>query len=148
MENNEEYIEYGGFWRRLFATIIDGILLSAIAFLFVYFFLYWILPATDKETMSAATDAMDSLFTLIYSILLPVIWSGFTVGKKALGVKIQKVNGEDVTLWTMIKRVIIATIVYILSLGILLIASFFMVILRDDKRAIHDFIAGTHVIRA
>jgi uncharacterized RDD family membrane protein YckC len=141
-------IEYGGFWRRFLASIIDGLISMAVGFSFVYFLLYWILPSPDEQVLEAAKEVTDSLFSLAYGIIVPVIWSGFTIGKKALGVKIQKVTGEEVTFWTMIKRVIIATIIYVISLGILLVVSFFMVIIRDDKRTIHDFVAGTHVVRA
>jgi uncharacterized RDD family membrane protein YckC len=145
-EQIEEYLEYGGFWRRFIASIIDGLITTAAGFLFVSVFFQWVL--SDSGSMSNAIDSMESLFSLIYGLLLPVLWSGFTVGKKALGIKIQQVTGDEVTFWTMIKRVIFGAIVYILSFGFLVFVSGFMVIFREDKRSIHDFIAGTHVIRA
>jgi uncharacterized RDD family membrane protein YckC len=39
----------------------------------------------------------------------------------------------------------VAAIVYGITLGIAVIVSAFMIGLRKDKRAIHDFIAGTYV---
>lgn len=47
--------------------------------------------------------------------------------------------------WTMIKRDLITGLVYGLTLGIAIIVSACMVGIREDKRAIHDFIAGTYV---
>jgi uncharacterized RDD family membrane protein YckC len=140
-------IEYGGFWRRFLASIIDGILITAVSVGLLYGIIYWFLPDPDLEILEAIGDLVDGTFTLIYGLFLPVIWSGFTVGKKALGIKIQKVTGERVTIGTMLKRIILSTIVYGLSLGILFIVSLFMVLVREDRRTIHDFIAGTHVIK-
>jgi uncharacterized RDD family membrane protein YckC len=45
----------------------------------------------------------------------------------------------------MIKRNVIAGLVYGITFGIALIVSIFMVAFRHDKRAIHDMIAGTYV---
>lgn len=45
----------------------------------------------------------------------------------------------------MVKRDLIAGLLYGLTLGIGVIVSAFMVGLREDKRALHDFIGGTYV---
>lgn len=42
-------------------------------------------------------------------------------------------------------RTIIGGIIYWITFGIGTIVSLFMVLLREDKRAIHDLIAGTYV---
>jgi uncharacterized RDD family membrane protein YckC len=42
-------------------------------------------------------------------------------------------------------RVIVASLVYGITLGIGAIVSAFMIGLRKDKRSLHDFIAGTYV---
>lgn len=46
----------------------------------------------------------------------------------------------------MLMRVLVAGLVYVLTLGIGIIVSAFMVGMREDRRAIHDFIAGTEVV--
>ena len=43
-------------------------------------------------------------------------------------------------------RELVANIVYALTLGIGLIASAIMVGVREDKRSLHDIIAGTEVV--
>lgn len=48
----------------------------------------------------------------------------------------------------MIMRVIIAGLVYGITFGLGLIVSLFMIGLREDKRMLHDFIAGTYVTYA
>ncbi len=125
-----------GFWRRLLANILDGIIISfPISLLCNFIF----------GEMSANT--VSSILDLLYALLIPVIWSGFTVGKRIVGVRIAKVNGESLGIVTMLLRAFVGAIVYTITLGIGLIVSAFMVGIRQDKRSIHDFIAGTYVTR-
>jgi uncharacterized RDD family membrane protein YckC len=125
-----------GFWVRILASLLDaiiiGIPLSIISYLF---FGVW------EET------SITSFGSILYSIIVPVLWVGFTVGKKIMGIRIVKVDGSKVGYGVMILRVIVAGIIYVVTLGIGLIVSAFMVGLRDDKRAIHDLIAGTYVTK-
>jgi uncharacterized RDD family membrane protein YckC len=121
-----------GFWRRLLAIILDVFIvwpLALIGYLFVG---------------KMGEDVWFSIVNSIYSFL-PVVWMGYTVGKKTMGIRIAKVNGEKVGFGTMLMRNIVAGIVYTITLGIGLIVSAFMIGFREDKRAIHDFIAGTYV---
>ena len=182
-----------GFWIRLVANFIDSILIAVIGFV-----LGLVLAITNNEhfLVDYSVDAINFL----YLLLLPVLWYGYTLGKKALNIRIVKVDTSNVTLWTMIKRNVISTIVYLLPLfisffiailtfgnnlgaildelthgtmetppvskldetvvifsviiliGILMTfllfaISAFMVGLREDKRSIHDLIAGTIVIK-
>ncbi|MET1015060.1 MAG: RDD family protein [Paenisporosarcina sp.] len=123
-----------GFWVRLLASILDGLIVGIPVAAFAYF-----------VTGNWDDEAISSPLTLVYSILLPVIWHGYTVGKRIMNIRIAKVNGNKVGLGTMLMRTIVAGLVYVLTLGIGLIVSAFMVGIREDKRAIHDFIAGTYV---
>ncbi|SIS58092.1 RDD family protein [Salimicrobium flavidum] len=127
-----------GFWIRLAANILDGIIIGIITALLA-FIIYGELPQTDEST------PIDFL-SFLYTLLLPVFWRGYVIGKKLMGVRIVKKTGENVTIVNMLLRVIVGALAYILTLGIGLIVSAFMVGLREDKRAIHDFIAGTKVI--
>src|SRR4051794_34607574 len=86
-----------------------------------------------------------TLWSYVYFILLPTLWVGYTVGKKIVGIRVVNLDESDVSFWTMIKRHLIAGIFYMLTFGIGVIVSAFMVGIREDKRAIHDFIAGTYV---
>lgn len=125
-----------GFWIRFFASILDsliiGIPLSLISFLI---FGDW------EET------PVTSIGNLIYTLLVPVLWYGYTVGKRILGIRIAKVDGSKLGFGTMLLRTIVSGFVYICTFGVGVIVSAFMVGLRDDKRAIHDFIAGTYVTK-
>ncbi|SES24062.1 Uncharacterized membrane protein YckC, RDD family [Psychrobacillus sp. OK032] len=123
-----------GFWARLGASLLDsliiGIPLAIISYLIV----------GDWED-----TPITSFGNMLYSLIVPVLWYGYTVGKKMLGIRIVKVDGSKLGYGAMILRVIVSGLVYIFTLGIALIVSAFMVGIREDKRAIHDFIAGTYV---
>ncbi|MFJ8065483.1 RDD family protein [Psychrobacillus sp. NPDC096426] len=123
-----------GFWARFAANILDGIIiglpLSCISYLIV---------GNWDET------PITSFGNIIYTIIVPVVWTGYTVGKRILGIRIVKLDGSKLGYGTMLLRVLVGGLVYGLTLGIALIVSAFMVGLREDKRGIHDFIAGTYV---
>lgn len=123
-----------GFWVRLGAAILDGLIIGVPLAIISYF-----------VTGSAEDNIFTSTLNFLYTLLVPVVWAGYTVGKKIVGVRIAKVNGEKLGFGTMFMRTIVSGLVYLLTLGIGIIVSAFMVGLRQDKRAIHDFIAGTYV---
>ncbi|MEC1664661.1 RDD family protein [Bacillus halotolerans] len=123
---------------RLGASLLDYIIVSMPLLL-----IYWLITGKDPN------DSMIiSLVVLLYSILLPVFWQGYLIGKRICGIRIVKKDGSQVGLVTMIMRVIIAGLVYGITFGLGLIVSLFMIGLREDKRTLHDFIAGTYVTYA
>lgn len=88
---------------------------------------------------------LTDLLSTIYTILLPVLWSGYVIGKRIFNIRIVKISGANVDIITMLLRVIVGGFIYVITLGIGVVVSAFMVGLREDKRAIHDFVAGTYV---
>ncbi|MBM4764617.1 RDD family protein [Bacillus sp. B15-48] len=124
-----------GFWIRLGAIIIDGLLLIP------FYLLFMIIGVSD-----IATEVFVNSINLLYYLLIPVIWSGFTVGKKVLGIRIVRTDGKEIGISTTLKRYILASLVYIITLGLTLIISAFMIAFRKDKRSLHDLIAGTQII--
>lgn len=123
-----------GFWERLIANVLDGLIIGLPIAILAYF----ITGKFDDDLISIPVN-------LIYAIVLPVVWSGYTVGKRMMQIRIAKVNGDKLGFGTMFMRTFVGGLVYGLTLGIGVIVSAFMVGLREDKRAIHDFIAGTYV---
>ncbi|MEK3979276.1 RDD family protein [Psychrobacillus sp. FSL K6-2836] len=122
-----------GFWIRFGASFLDGIIIGIPLAIISYLLL------GESDTW------FTTLGSYLYFILLPVFWVGYTIGKKILGIRIVNLDDTDVSFWTMIKRHLIAGILYAFTFGIGIIVSAFMVGIREDKRAIHDFIAGTYV---
>ncbi|RFU62242.1 RDD family protein [Bacillus sp. V59.32b] len=125
-----------GFWRRLLALILDGIII-AIPFGVISYLI--------TGNWNRNDDTFESVVNFVYALIIPIIWHGYTVGKKIMGVRIAKENGEKLGFGTMLMRTFVAALVYVFSFGIALIVSAFMVGLRKDKRALHDLMAGTYV---
>lgn len=124
-----------GFWRRLGASLLDGLIVGVPLVLLTY-----LITGNTEDNLVA------NLLSTLYSLLVPVFWYGYTVGKRIVGVRIARVDGEPVGIGTMLLRVIVGmTLVYGITLGIAAIVSAIMVGVREDKRAIHDLIAGTYV---
>ncbi|MFF2092483.1 RDD family protein [Paenibacillus sp. NPDC058174] len=126
-----------GFWIRLGAALLDGLIIS----LPVSLIAAALFGGTGGENFA-------NVITFLYTLLLPVFWNGYTVGKRACGVQIRKLDGSPPTIGTMLLRQLVGGLVYGITFGIGAIVSAFMVGLREDKRAIHDFIAGTEVVYA
>lgn len=127
--------ENAGFWIRLGASLLDGLIVS-IPLTIISFIL----------TGGQGNDHITEIIGFLYSLLLPVLWNGYTIGKRLCGIQIRKLDGSVPGIGTMLLRNVVAGIVYGITFGIAAIVSAFMVGLREDKRSIHDMIAGTEVV--
>jgi uncharacterized RDD family membrane protein YckC len=123
-----------GFWKRVLASLLDSVIIGIPLAILSYFI-----------TGNWEGDIFTSLLNVLYFLIVPVLWSGYTVGKKIVGIRIVKVNGEKLGFGAMLLRTVVASIIYVITLGIAFIVSAIMVAVREDKRAIHDFLAGTYV---
>lgn len=124
--------ENAGFTIRLFALILDAIIVGVpLAIIAIVF--------NDKYV----TD----IISFLYTLLTPIFWNGYTIGKRICGIRIVKMSdGRPPSLGTMLLRNVVAAFLYGITLGIALIVSATMIGARDDKRSLHDFIAGTEVV--
>ncbi|WP_078597696.1 RDD family protein [Evansella clarkii] len=126
-----------GFWIRLGAGFVDGLIIAVVTAI--------LSNLIYGEYITENYFNPPDLFTNLYFIILPVIWSGYTIGKWVAGIRIVRVDGKKTGIGTMLLRELIGPLIYALTFGIALIVSIFMVVLREDSRSIHDFIAGTYV---
>jgi len=123
-----------GFWIRLGANLLDLIIIGL-----PLGFIAYLMTGSFEDNWFTGT------LNFLYPLLLPVFWYGYTVGKKIVGVRIVKVNGDKLGIGTMLLRNLVGGLIYLVTFGIAAIVSAFMVGLREDKRSIHDFVAGTYV---
>ncbi|WP_058302153.1 RDD family protein [Gorillibacterium timonense] len=126
-----------GFWIRLGAMLLDAIIIG--------------IPLSILSSVMtggySSDEYLTDLLSFLYSLLVPIMWDGYTIGKRICGIKIRKVfDHSSPGFGTMLLRNVIGGIIYGLTFGIAVIISAFMVGLREDKRSIHDFIAGTEVV--
>lgn len=130
-----------GFGIRFAADIVDALILT-IPISTVFFLI---------EGDSPFTWMMGWTWPIIYTFyltLVPLVWTGYIIGKRIFKIKVRRIDEEGLTLKTMVLREIVGK--FLLSnvtFGISTLVSMFMIIFREDKRAIHDLIAGTYVSR-
>ncbi|WP_036817896.1 RDD family protein [Pontibacillus yanchengensis] len=133
-------LKYASFGRRFLADILDYLLFGLVVATIIFF-------VTGEFSLVDASDSIYfELSHLLYMTLLPLLWSGYIVGKRIFNIYVTK-DDQPLTLTTMALREIFGKYILAgLTLGITLIISFFMVNIREDRRAIHDLIAGTYVV--
>jgi uncharacterized RDD family membrane protein YckC len=141
---NENNKSYGGFWKRVIAYLIDGLIIAVP----VTMIFGTVIPDVMVAENVRATPFSVSVPQLVMILASWVYFAGLessewqaTVGKKILGMKVTDVAGERINF-------VKATIRYIskfLSSFILMIG-FIMVAFTAKKQGLHDFIAGTTVV--
>jgi uncharacterized RDD family membrane protein YckC len=144
---------FAGFWRRLWAAVLDGILLN-IALLPISFMLSLpAMPALNEDELSPEGLAT-LLGTYMTGMLAGVVigWLYFallesspkraTVGKMMLGLQVCDLGGGRLTFARATGRHFASYVSNItLSIGYL------MVLFTAKRQALHDIMAGTLVVR-
>lgn len=152
---------YAGFWVRFFASFLDTLFIALPVGIVIYFLSngHWFnfsqyqqnlqmaisgnIHALDKQPHTSLTwELIFEFSVLVVTIIFWDNWRGATPGKKLLHVKIvdaQTLN--DITNKQAFTRSV-AYIPSLLSFGI----GFLMAAFREDKRGLHDLIAGTAVV--
>ena len=137
---------YGGFWIRLVAYILDGLILGA-AQLAVAIAVGAASAAGGMRGESAFEAAFGTayvagfLISLVYYVALPPT-AGATLGKLVLGYHIVAADGRHIGFGRALGRYL----GYIVS-GLVLCLGFIWIGIDSYKQGWHDKIAGTYVVR-
>jgi uncharacterized RDD family membrane protein YckC len=128
----------GGFWRRAFALLVDAVLV-------------WVLLYVG-DAASGALDRWDLLaraFDRTWSLVIPAAYfvllhgsGGRTLGKALAGVRVVAASGEPLGYGRALARHL-AWLLSAFTFGV----GFLVAAARRDKRALHDLVAGTRVVR-
>ena len=138
-------LPFAGFWLRFGARSIDGVILwvvnmTANFFLFGFFGLRRMDPAHMLAYFGSLTSFQFAV-AITYETLF--VWKyGGTPGKLILGLKIIRADGSDLSFALALGRYA-ATIVTGFTMGI----GHLMAAIDDEKRALHDRLANTRVIK-
>jgi uncharacterized RDD family membrane protein YckC len=120
---------YGGFWIRVLATIIDGLILIIPGYAF-------------QRTLGPYAGLVSALVQWLYYAFMESSGSQATVGKMACGLVVTDTDGNRISFARATGRYF-AKFLSTLTLFI----GFAMVGWTRQKRGLHDFIAGTLVVR-
>lgn len=132
-------IAYAGFWRRLAAYVIDGVILATAEFALVAAVS---LVAPGDWRAAANVAPVSAAIAWAYFALLESSPARGTVGKLALGLYVGDLSGDPISFWRASFRYWMKTVsTLILGLGWLMAA------FTPRKQALHDLLAGTLVLR-
>ena len=148
--------QLAGRWERLGASFLDGFLMMLImlpAMWFGGFFSAVLQAARDGERspMSLTLGWMAVSFILFVLIQgYPLLRTGQTWGKKLVGIRIVDLDGDVPALAPLlVKRYLVGTLLgQVPVLGALYGLTDALFVFRQDRRCIHDLIAGTQVVAA
>jgi len=127
-------------WRRLVASLIDGLILVPLSFLLMTL-------AGINRLAQTTTFVQDLLFNWIPSWAYYVIFTalyGATPGKMALGLKVVRTDGQPVDWLTAFMREVVGKTLSTLPLLLGYLWAFF----HPKRQAWHDLIADTLVVRS
>ena len=131
-----------GFWIRFVASLIDSIVFWVVGF--AVGLGTGLTRRAAVEEIFARVPGMAFFFLLLvslYYIIFHRLW-GQTIGKMLLRIRVVRVDGTPLSLGHSILRFVGYFVSYLtLSIGYLMAA------FRADKRALHDLLAGTRVVR-
>ncbi len=134
---------YGGFWIRFAAKFLDGIILYVFSFA-LQLLLVAVTQGTNPDN-ALLFQSINLIVSFAIGIGYPTFFLGkygATPGKMAAGLKVVRPDGEPITYLRAFGRYFAE----ILSSMIFLIG-YIMAAFDDEKRALHDRICDTRVIR-
>lgn len=130
-------MEYGGFWIRFAARLIDGVILGGLNLVFSL-----LLAAYARNVFTVIlVPAFSLVAVFIYDVWF-VARLGATPGKMVFQLKVTTENGARVSTGRAIARYF-GYWLDSLTLGI----GYLMAAFDDQKRALHDHVCGTRVIK-
>jgi uncharacterized RDD family membrane protein YckC len=144
--------QYGGFWIRFLAVLIDGILVALVTFPFSFLLRASIGMAGSAVRMPQMGILVVGLITgLAFSLTVGWLYGAglesstrqATLGKMALGLKVTDLTGRRISFARASGR----HFAKIIS-GMTLYVGYIMAGFTDRHQALHDIIAGTLVERA
>jgi uncharacterized RDD family membrane protein YckC len=129
--------QYGGFWIRFLALLVD----SAILFVVAAALLGGAVMALGAEGITPAAFGVWLLCLLYWPVMHASARQG-TFGKSILGLKVARVNGGRISIVRAIGR----ELAKILSATVLMVG-YLMAGFTGRKQALHDLMASTYVMR-
>ncbi|HEY8240312.1 MAG TPA: RDD family protein [Kiritimatiellia bacterium] len=139
-------VVFAGFWLRFCAVFIDGLIIGVFNFVLNFIVMAGVVAAA-AENPNAATAAMFVLYGIQFTVqalydILMVGKYGATLGKMVFKLRVVTPGGGRVTYARATGRHFAKIVSYIT-----LYIGFIMAGFDKEKRALHDHMCGTRVIR-
>ena len=144
---------YGGFWRRFWAFILDGLIISIVTMPFgvgLWGSIVALAHAGGDDAHRLAGILAASMMALLLKGLVTWLYGALfesspwqaTPGKKVLGLRVTDLEGRRITFLRATGRALGKWLS-----GVILGIGFLMVAFTERKQGLHDLLAGTVVRR-
>ena len=104
-------------------------------------------PGQQGEQGPSGIGILGCLVLPIYSSLMHRYWHGQTLGKRLLGIRVQRYDGGELTLGQSLGRSYLR-VALLFGLGIPWLVDSLWPLGNSERRSIHDRAAGTIVVRS
>lgn len=167
-QNSEHWLLVAGFWRRVAAFLIDGVILIVPTLIFGLAVFEWAVSLGQSGRLIGFVVAL-----LYFGLLNSRLGSGQTIGKRLLGIRVADRNGQLLSPARSILRFLVFAIPYFLndlwfdvdaaSLGLMgyLITTilafvvfggigaitYLIIFNRRTRQSLHDLVVGSFVVR-
>lgn len=143
----EQYVGYGGFWIRVVAKIVDGVLLMVVNTLvgLALFAVFRLAGAAGTPGTMLAGAGVRMLAQIAVGAAYTTWFLGrfgATPGKMVCSLKVVRPDGAPISYWRAFGRHFAEWLS-----GILFLIGYLMVAFDSQKRALHDHICDTRVVR-
>jgi uncharacterized RDD family membrane protein YckC len=126
---------YAGFWRRVAAYILDGLILSIVLVPLALVF-------RDPEQQASVSSPVSIAISWLYFAFMESSERQATVGKMALGIVVTDLDGNKIGFGRATGRFFAKYLSFlILFIGVIMVA------FTQKKQGLHDMIASTLVVK-
>jgi uncharacterized RDD family membrane protein YckC len=150
-----------GWWSRVGATLIDGIIIGIgallIMALFGSVFSAGFFASDEAGIVSLIVGLLLSfvaiaIVALLYAPLMMARTNGKTLGRMAVGNRVVRANGQPMTFaWAMLREVGVKALLFgvagSLTFGLANLADVLWPLWDDENRALHDFVVDTRTVK-
>lgn len=151
--------ELSGWWRRVGAYIIDGILLGVVTFPLIALLG---IGTTSTSSSSAEFSVQGGAFlvailvgaavSLLYAPITMVTFKGSTLGKLATGIRVVRADGNTVTFgYAALREVVVKGLLFgiigALTFGLGQLINYLWPLWDAENRALHDMMVKSRVVR-
>jgi uncharacterized RDD family membrane protein YckC len=145
-------LHYAGFWIRLVARVIDGVLLTIVRFavLLPLGLTSSVFPTAGTPTQNLAGPLRVAAFSSLLALVINLAYEayfvsarGATIGKMVLGLKVVRADGTKVSTGLAVGRYF-----GMLVSDFTLLIGYVVAAFDSEKRALHDRMCDTRVVYA
>lgn len=152
-----------GWWRRVGAATIDGLIVGAIALAIMAplgIGIFATANDTDETGIVAFVIAflvaalVVTVVAFIYAPFLMARTNGQTFGRMATGIRVVRTSGEPMSFgWAMLREVAVKNLLFNVALGSVTLGLSSLIdvlwpLWDEENRALHDFIVQTRTVMA